>query len=636
LAAMASTSTAGSPIKESFPLHAAVWNDDTDWLKRQLAELNTDASSSEAVTAKLELKDPRHRTALQLAVVLCRVDCAKLLLDAGASTQANDGIWDVLDEAISRSDVELTSSVLSYRILQMQRHFNADTRRLLQQLNESPDFYVELKWDFSSWIPLISRYCPNDSCRVYKSGSLVRVDSTLIGMDGTTAVRGNLSYIFRLSESGLRLDIVNHDKRTVIQETLSDLTGSAAGGEGLAESRQPEVALLGQVEYLLSRPVRGTRVLLENVVFERSKSGILGWKGERTETVAGRECKVFSASGVRVLNFRRTDHLTAEQKAELQSSANPLASLVQSERRLEYVPGAVSAQEYFNRQLSLAGRDVGVPRDISLREHSFTAKLWMCDSFPLNLQDQVLPVLDLMANKSAHFSQLREFVTLQLPAGFPLRVEIPLHTLLQANVSFCNLFAADSPAEHVSCLRDVVQEESRGPDHVYCAVDERAFAIPGGYRLLSNRRPRFSPMGREEDYYASTMAASSGGGSEFEQQFTEEQDLLQMALAQSDLQKAIEDSLLSAAIEGGGGEAAEEGSSAEDSSGRQQQQQQQLTAYELLREQSQQQPPQPAEVDPELAEAVRLSEQAEAERRRLVEDEEEQLRRVLELSQTEK
>lgn len=35
---------------------------------------------------------------------------------------------------------------------------------------------------------------------------------------------------------------------------------------------------------------------------------------------------------------------------------------------------------------------------------------------------QVLPIIDLMAATNAHFRKLREFITLQLPAGFPVKI----------------------------------------------------------------------------------------------------------------------------------------------------------------------------------------------------------------------
>ena len=35
---------------------------------------------------------------------------------------------------------------------------------------------------------------------------------------------------------------------------------------------------------------------------------------------------------------------------------------------------------------------------------------------------QVVPIIDLMAVSNAHFSKLKDFITLQLPAGFPVKI----------------------------------------------------------------------------------------------------------------------------------------------------------------------------------------------------------------------
>lgn len=52
----------------------------------------------------------------------------------------------------------------------------------------------------------------------------------------------------------------------------------------------------------------------------------------------------------------------------------------------------------------------------------FKAKLWLCESHPLSLAEQVAPIIDLMAISNALFAKLRDFITLRLPPGFPVKI----------------------------------------------------------------------------------------------------------------------------------------------------------------------------------------------------------------------
>lgn len=62
-------------------------------------------------------------------------------------------------------------------------------------------------------------------------------------------------------------------------------------------------------------------------------------------------------------------------------------------------------------------------------------------------QDQVLPIIDLMAVNNAHFARLKNFIQLQLPAGFPVKIEIPLFHVVSARITFS---AVNIPEPHVS------------------------------------------------------------------------------------------------------------------------------------------------------------------------------------------
>lgn len=125
-----------------------------------------------------EQLDPRGRTPLMLAVRLCHSQSVKALLAAKCNANAECDGWSVVQEAVSSGDPEILTAILEVRDLQ--RHIQRVTHvpQLLQKLIEAPDFYIEMHWNFSSWVPLVSRFCPSDTYHIYKRGSNVRYESS--------------------------------------------------------------------------------------------------------------------------------------------------------------------------------------------------------------------------------------------------------------------------------------------------------------------------------------------------------------------------------------------------------------------------------------------------------------------------
>lgn len=119
--------------------------------------------------------DPRGRTPLLLAVRLCHLQSVKVLLTAKCNANAEWDGWSVVQEAVATGDAAILTSILEVRdlqrsvsykvpmyfvqsktqknIFQFFRHIQRVTHvpQLLQKLIDAPDFYVEMKWEFTSW-----------------------------------------------------------------------------------------------------------------------------------------------------------------------------------------------------------------------------------------------------------------------------------------------------------------------------------------------------------------------------------------------------------------------------------------------------------------------------------------------------
>uniref|UniRef100_A0A3B5KMY5 Ankyrin repeat domain 13B n=1 Tax=Takifugu rubripes TaxID=31033 RepID=A0A3B5KMY5_TAKRU len=415
-----------TPEKSRYPVHYLVWHNKHRQLEKELGSRGQ---------TDLESLDPRGRTPLHLAVTLGHLDCARILLQQGANVnKQNHNGWSVLQEAVSTRDPEMVRLVLRYRDYQRTAKRLASIPVLLEQLRQAQDFYVEMKWEFTSWVPLVSRICPSDTCRVWKSGQCLRVDTTLMGFEQMTWQRGNRSFIFRGKDSTAEVMEVDHDRELVFCETLSisslaslshgcgnrDTNGGAASSLGFLGMMHPSEE---QVAARLSAPVVTTQLDTRNIAFERNKTGILGWRSEKTEIVNGYEAKVYAASNVELITKTRTSHLSDQNKNKTK--------------------GKGETEEYFKSSSSPTLRDIGHPCQLTTKTQRFKAKLWLCESHPLSLAEQVAPIIDLMAISNALFAKLRDFITLRLPPGFPVKIEIPLYHILNARITFNNLNGCD-------------------------------------------------------------------------------------------------------------------------------------------------------------------------------------------------
>jgi len=491
-------------VRKNYPLHWLVWHNSYVELDKELSTNQHD----------IEKHDTRGRTPLMLAVTLGHIDSAVVLLqhEANVNTENTQG-WTVVQEAVGTGNPELLQLVLARRDYQRYCNRVAGIPELLHKLKQAPDFYVEMKWEFTSWVPLVSRMCPSDTYKVYKQGSNVRIDTTLLGFDHANWQRGNRSYVFKGQNDGATMMEVDHETRKVYVEHMKLI-----GDDNIQLMEPSEEGVIAR----LTNPIVTTYIDTDKISFERNKAGLWGWRSDKSEVINGHECKVFSASNVELITKTRLEHLSETDKARARAPRTPLQSFLgiaeQQQESCSTVATSeefnsvgnssnITAEEYFDPAVDLNGRDIGRPKEVNTKIQKFKATLWLSEDYPLSLQEQIMPIVDLMAISSSHFAKLKDFIQMQLPAGFPVKIEIPLFHILNARITFGNIFGLDQEVPHVGHL----QETNR----ITCLVDDICFETPSGYAKL---------------------------GAEVRTQFSieEEDDLLQFAIQQSLLEAGSE------------------------------------------------------------------------------------------------
>ena len=70
----------------------------------------------------------------------------------------------------SHGDRQTISLLLRKLKQQAKEKLKSRKPEMVESLRKLGDFVVDLKWDFTSWIPLVSRMLPSDICKISKRG----------------------------------------------------------------------------------------------------------------------------------------------------------------------------------------------------------------------------------------------------------------------------------------------------------------------------------------------------------------------------------------------------------------------------------------------------------------------------------
>ncbi|NWT74329.1 AN13A protein, partial [Prunella himalayana] len=272
----------------AFPLHVLVWNNDYRRLDEELQDQDVDQ------------RDPRGRTLLHLAVSLGYIESAKVLLQHKADvTKENAQGWTVLHEAVSTGDPEMVQLILQHRDYQQTSMTLGGVPELLQKINEQtlcsssfplccPCCTFSLSISPIPPVPLVSRVCPSDVCRIWKSRAKLRVDITLLGFENMSWERGRRTVIFKGEDTGgwAELIEINHDDKFVTTERFEISQHMKRLTLGSMTPKRKDV------ERRLTTPIISTCLDTKNIAFERTTSGFWVWRTEKSEGVNGYEAKV--------------------------------------------------------------------------------------------------------------------------------------------------------------------------------------------------------------------------------------------------------------------------------------------------------------------------------------------------------
>ncbi|KAJ4887249.1 Ankyrin repeat family protein [Raphanus sativus] len=510
---------------------------------RDPSKIHSEAASlaeeakSDAVSALIDRRDvPSRDTPLHLAVKLRDSTSAEMLMAAGADwTLQNEDGWNALQEAVcSRQESIAMIIVRHYQPLAWAKWCRR-LPRLIATMREMKDFYLEMSFHFeSSVVPFVSKVAPSDTYKVWKVGSNLRADMTMAGFDGFKIQRSDQSILFLGdgSEDGKvprgSLYMVNHKDK----EVMNTLDGAC--GFPSDEDVRKEVASMCKSS--IFRP----GIDVTDAVLNPQ----LNWRRqEKSEMVGPWKAKVYEMNNVvvsiksrKVPEFPNVDLSPSHKKQEKKGWLGgwrrkqekeikyepPRSSLCVNEKVSNLLgdcdqikPGRHSVDNELTRKPRVSSSVLSKTLQESEYKKGLRPVLWLSPNFPLQTEE-LLPLLDILANKVKAIRRLRELLTTKLPTGtFPVKVAIPVVPTIKVLVTFTKFEEIDpaeefetpasSPTASSGYQSPAASTNSRSSSWFRRARSNKdglssksqalqdAFAIPAGYTWVSVESKKKKP-----------------------------------------------------------------------------------------------------------------------------------------------
>ncbi|KAL3609438.1 hypothetical protein D5086_000458 [Populus alba] len=381
------------------PVHKAIAAKDYATLRKIVAglprlcnpaEIRNEAISlaeeekADAIATAIDRRDvPNRDTPLHLAVKLGDEIATEMLMVAGADwSLQNEQGWSALQEAICNREEGIAMIIVRHYQPLAWAKWCRRLPRLVGTMRRMRDFYMEITFHFeSSVIPFISRIAPSDTYKIWKRGANLRADMTLAGFDGFRIQRSDQSILFLGdgSEDGKipsgSLCMITHKDKEARDRCDPSSSFATADMEAAGENRN---------------------------------GGFMEGKDEKVSDLLGDSPSISQPKPGRhsVEIVLRDEHRKGRD-----SKASTSLSSESNNRRKE------------------GGRENEYKKGLR-------PTLWLSPNFPLQTEE-LLPLLDILANKVKAIRRLRELLTTKLPMGtFPVKVAIPVVPTIRVLVTF--------------------------------------------------------------------------------------------------------------------------------------------------------------------------------------------------------
>lgn len=118
------------------------------------------------------------------------------LLSNFSENSRNSDKQSVFEIAQSNEDLEAVCLMYDFILERRNKKIERNKERARNFLAKTPNFYLEMKWEVNVKVPLVSYFCPNDVCKIWKFDQNVRMDYSFVEFKNLSSVRCPSSWYF--------------------------------------------------------------------------------------------------------------------------------------------------------------------------------------------------------------------------------------------------------------------------------------------------------------------------------------------------------------------------------------------------------------------------------------------------------